>query len=562
MKIQSPCQSRDARASECPTALDASVRANGASQPGDRLFEIDPFVQVDHEGLAICDPSGRVMRADEATARILGGSPEDLVGCKLADLIVDDWDVISASLEHASRHPTAEARGYAVEAISFEGKRIPLCLTLRPLPGSTPTLILLVLETPLDSSRDRSAALTVSWRRAIRATTEFQKELLAQMARGEGLSGMMDVLHRHLERPVVVLDPSRAVLAEAGVRTSDRMALRRSRGGLGDTRHGVVTRGEACWSAAIAPDGRILGWLCILDEIGDVDERIWTALEQAVSIVTFELVRIERAVEAEAASLRELADQLIGDPTSDRVVSLAKALGYDLGRPHRVLAVRGAEESDDPVALTESALRSLHIRKPLVATNRERLFVALPEEDRPSLAGVLFSEVALALEKALGTDVRVGIGRAYHPRELRTSMEEAVFSLHFGVSLASTNRVIRFEQLGFWQLLVDSSSAIKLRELVEQWIGTLIRHDAMQRSDLVKTLTVYLNESCATECAAANLFIHRNTLRYRLAKIAHIAGRDLSDPDQRFHLELACRAHELLTTLDDSMASSPPLSTG
>ena len=400
--------------------------------------------------------------------------------------------------------------------------------------------------------------MTVSWRRAIRATTEFQKELLAQMARGEGLSGMVHILHEHLERPVVVLGPSRAVLAEAGVCVSDRMALRRSQGGLGDTRHGVVTRGEACWSAAIAPDGRILGWLCVLDDIYDVDERIWTALEQAVSIVTFELVRIERAVEAEAASLRELADQLIGDPTSDRVVTLAKALGYDLGRPHRVLAVRAAEESDDPVALTEGALRSLHIRTPLVATNRERLFVALPQEDRPSLgAGVLFSELAVALEKALGTDVRIGIGRAYHPRELRTSMEEAIFSLHFGASLASTSPIIRFEQLGFWQLLVDSSSAIKLRELVEQWIGTLIRHDAMQRSDLVKTLTVYLNESCATESAAANLFIHRNTLRYRLAKIAHIAGRDLNDPDQRFHLELACRAHELLTTLDGSMA--PPL---
>ncbi len=195
-----------------------------------------------------------------------------------------------------------------------------------------------------------------------------------------------------------------------------------------------------------------------------------------------------------------------------------------------------------------------------MSTNRDRLFIALPTEDQPSLeVEVLFSDVAQALEKALGCDIRVGVGRAYDPRELRTSVEEAVFALGFGFSVKSSNRVTRFEQLGFWQLLVDSSSTIKLRELVEQWIGVLIRHDTTQRSDLVRTLSVYLTESCATESAATSLFIHRNTLRYRLTKIAQITGRDVNDPDQRFHLELACRAQALLTMLDGIDGSVPSL---
>ena len=36
--------------------------------------------------------------------------------------------------------------------------------------------------------------------------------------------------------------------------------------------------------------------------------------------------------------------------------------------------------------------------------------------------------------------------------------------------------------------------------------------------------------------------MHRNSLRYRLVRIAELTGWDLNDPEQRFHLDLACRA--------------------
>ena len=56
--------------------------------------------------------------------------------------------------------------------------------------------------------------------------------------------------------------------------------------------------------------------------------------------------------------------------------------------------------------------------------------------------------------------------------------------------------------------------------------------------------------SRSLEAAAAALPVHRNTLRYRLSKIGQITGRDLADPDQRFQLELACRARVVLQALE------------
>ena len=85
-------------------------------------------------------------------------------------------------------------------------------------------------------------------------------------------------------------------------------------------------------------------------------------------------------------------------------------------------------------------------------------------------------------------------------------------------------------------------TASDLQELVDHSIGPLIEYDREHRSELLKTLIAYLNEFGALEATATKLFVHRNSLRYRLVRIAELTGWDLNDPEQRFHLDLACRA--------------------
>jgi DNA-binding PucR family transcriptional regulator len=45
--------------------------------------------------------------------------------------------------------------------------------------------------------------------------------------------------------------------------------------------------------------------------------------------------------------------------------------------------------------------------------------------------------------------------------------------------------------------------------------------------------------------AAQQLGIHRNTLEYRIARIAELAGVDLEDPDSRLALDLGVRLLDL-----------------
>jgi hypothetical protein len=418
------------------------------------------------------------------------------------------------------------------------------------------------VERPSDYLRG-STALALERRRTIQATSAFQRDLLVQMD-GQGLSGVAELLRRRSGCPVVVLDGSANVLARAGVPASDRGAVRRLRAGLTDTCHGVATWSQGHWSVTIAPDGPVLGWLCALDELGEADGDACSVLEQAATIFTFELLRIEHGSALLGASPHELAEQMVHDPTSNRVVSLANLLGYELDRPHRVLAVRGSE-GDDRIERAEQALRSLGLSAPLISASADQLHVIVPIEDHPLLNEDPASamHLASALRAQLGPETRIGIGRPHHRVALTRSLEEADFSLDLAQALEKEGHITSFEQLGFWQLLLELPTIRKLREIVDECIGRLIAHDESQGSELVKTLTAYLAAACSNEAAATALFIHRNTLRYRLSKISQITGCQVTDPDQRFNLELACRAWQVVRHLDrsrspDQAGANPP----
>jgi DNA-binding PucR family transcriptional regulator len=81
---------------------------------------------------------------------------------------------------------------------------------------------------------------------------------------------------------------------------------------------------------------------------------------------------------------------------------------------------------------------------------------------------------------------------------------------------------------------------------VDEWLGALIAHDRDHHSDLVHTLTVYLDSGGNYDRAADALIIGRSTLRYRLGRIREVSGRDLGDPDARLHLHLAARVRAAL----------------
>ena len=71
--------------------------------------------------------------------------------------------------------------------------------------------------------------------------------------------------------------------------------------------------------------------------------------------------------------------------------------------------------------------------------------------------------------------------------------------------------------------------------------GALYEHDATGRGDLVASLRAWLSRHGQWDAAAADLGVHRHTLRYRMRRVEEILGRSLDDPDVRMELWLALK---------------------
>ena len=72
-------------------------------------------------------------------------------------------------------------------------------------------------------------------------------------------------------------------------------------------------------------------------------------------------------------------------------------------------------------------------------------------------------------------------------------------------------------------------------------IARLIDYDRANDADLVDTLRAWLDALGDVTSAAARLFVHPNTFRYRLRRIAEVGPIDLADPEQRFAAMLQLR---------------------
>jgi DNA-binding PucR family transcriptional regulator len=96
-----------------------------------------------------------------------------------------------------------------------------------------------------------------------------------------------------------------------------------------------------------------------------------------------------------------------------------------------------------------------------------------------------------------------------------------------------------------WLAWLDTSlaSAPGAEAFVRGVLGPLLDYDARHHGDLVRTVEVLAGCGWNASRAARRLFLLRNSVLYRRARIEDILGRNLDDPTQRLLLTVAVRLH-------------------
>ena len=112
------------------------------------------------------------------------------------------------------------------------------------------------------------------------------------------------------------------------------------------------------------------------------------------------------------------------------------------------------------------------------------------------------------------------------------------------------------DDLGALRVLYQLRQSPELRLFVEQVLGSLAGRETLRA-----TLKVFLESGGSQVEASKRLGIHRNTLSYRLRRVASLVGIDVMNPDAWLTLHLAISAADLfrLTSLSRSVVSKPTI---
>jgi DNA-binding PucR family transcriptional regulator len=136
----------------------------------------------------------------------------------------------------------------------------------------------------------------------------------------------------------------------------------------------------------------------------------------------------------------------------------------------------------------------------------------------------------------------VGVGRRGPADDLRVSILEARKAVE---TLEARGRPgwLSHDQLASPTLLLDLQDPALLRATGAAVLGPLVAADAERGSDLLHTLTAFLDHGGRWQETADALHVHINTLRHRLKRVEELTGRSLASTADRVDLFLALRVH-------------------
>ncbi|MFE3072827.1 PucR family transcriptional regulator [Streptomyces sp. NPDC059247] len=408
-------------------------------------------------------------------------------------------------------------------------------LPLLEVPRRTPFLAI---------SKAVSAAISADQYRDVTAGFEVQREL-TRAALAEGPEAVVARLAAHLDGWAALYDTSGTVVAvspdwaarRAARLTPDVERLRDRPAPASAVVGGTDDRVEL---QSLGTGRRVRGALAVGTgaPLG-TGERY--AVHSAIALLTLTTERSRSLQAAEqrlgAAILRML---LAGQPDHARAVA-GDVYGGLLDAPFRLLVA----ESAGPEPAGEPPLPLLAENLEAAAARAGEAVLTVPESAQRLvvLAGdggaVVTACQGYAEREAEDAGVVVGLSAPAGPALAAAAYKQAEQAL--SVARRRGRALVEHEDLAAGSvlpLLADDA----VRAFADGMLRALRDHDATGRGDLVASLRAWLSRHGQWDAAAADLGVHRHTLRYRMRRVEEILGRSLDDPDVRMELWLALKA--------------------
>lgn len=416
---------------------------------------------------------------------------------------------------------------------------------------------------------DRQNQITERGMQLYRRLTELSRD-------GQGLEAMTEIMSRLTGKIVAVQDkrleiramtsPPDSALDETMVRAvlhqQDKLpTLLRNRKAAATAPQSywqqLLSIGDIKMARLISPivsGDRARGYVSVVGAPDELDMLDKLTAEHGAAACALEMAKAKAISEAKKSLRGNFLEGLLAGRLPEREIErLAGRLDHDTTCRHAIMTFAWDGERIPSLRRLETPLSwllSSHNRPALThiySAEHVCVFQALQPGDEDMSSAL---ELARRLREHLRaefpkTALRAGIsGPANSIDEWPAVHEQAVQALELARRL-ELDSIIDFSNMGIYQLLTQLEDLPVLRRFCREVMGPLVDYDTQHRSSLVQTIGAYFEHHGNISQTAEALYIHRNTLLYRLERIQELTGQSLDEADMRLALHLALKLLQL-----------------
>jgi purine catabolism regulator len=296
----------------------------------------------------------------------------------------------------------------------------------------------------------------------------------------------------------------------------------------------------------IVVGGVARGYLSLVGMEGEFDFLDHLVAEQGALVCGVDMARTKAVREAEKRLKGDLLSAVLSDDLTPRDTHLwVESMGLNLTQSHAVL--RFAWDGEAPPSLrrletlVNGEITRQNVKVILEAVGSEVICVCQSKDAALKLAEAVLEH---AKEEYPDIPARCGVGAPVDDlSQWRDSFRQAGQALEMARRLRN-RKPLYFPDLSVYRLLLQLEYHPELQAFKQEILGPLLAYEG--GGELLRTLEAYFESNANLSQAADALFIHRNTLIYRMERIAEISGLDLDKTETRLAVQLALRIHRMM----------------
>ena len=226
----------------------------------------------------------------------------------------------------------------------------------------------------------------------------------------------------------------------------------------------------------------------------------------------------------------------------------AKELHFATDAPRAVFLIRQVGHSDVATVDVLSGMYPDKLQDFVLSINE--MDIAVVKQITPSTTSEDLEKMAATMEETLKNELRmrtvIGIGTiAEHLRELADSYKEAQTAIEVGKVFDTEKSIMHYENLGIGRLIYQLPTT-----LCEIFLSEVFKKNSIDSLDQETLFTInkFFENNLNVSETSRKLFVHRNTLVYRLEKIKKLTGLDLRQFDHAIVFKVALMVRKYLTS--------------